>query len=1015
MAIMKIFWNLVHANANTNISNLTTNNLKGVKSVKVVGGGCNGILFRSVFSQEASFSRFLSEMTLDRFRKTRQESDATLLFRPKGKEEKSIATIRIIRPKQFTRVKIPAVAGSSPSVPVSQERPGLEFDVLLETTEFILEEVQEQMAERFQLQETFGDFNAFFFGKRAEIGTYSGSLFNAKDDLQWRNQFISDYDEIFRATKTAEQKARAYLLYDDVVREGYIPSIALNQNSLTEGVVKFTFTMLITGRRILGRIPKARTVRSEKTVITPTTKDNQFGIEEFQFFRKLDPDLPGVFPSPPIPDLPPGGVQTVSLGVEPPTRGSFVEDTRLPGEEPPGDLKTELQNRSLRALEAFVENPSRGDVAPSGTLDHDILIDFVDIDQISPKLASTRSLISGKAPGEKVQAEVLAQDLVTGRLLFEDLAFGQAVSLLDFLISENPSGINQDTIRRLTEIQAILNKRHKGGSGVSFGENTDFEGAKEAAPPLSFSLPKKILDPLFLERVVNELKPLRDLDVNELVEEVLDNTKTSVLKFGLANEKENSLLQSAILFAAIWTRVPDPSGALFSEVEDIFGSGASGNALDFTLDKPTSSFRSLLPKLTAKVTSATSSVLSNSGILKEDIFDSINEKTGVPKRKIPLTEEIVFEASRAAPPVAGSAAFLQAVSTYVLGIVGSIFRSPNLTSLDSVAGTAREIDFKGGLLPKEYFTQNYFEGQKLNPGRERHLVALRSPHARLKGDYLFVSGGTFNSKDYKIITKAGEVTFTEPPDPVEQLLFRLGIITQSSQAKLQQMKDALKDPSFFLFFLGDPRRIRYNSPYVVPSLTLVSALREFSFSAADIPTGAYPFFFPPTTGGLPVQRSYLNPEAQAHFLFFDREPSAENIEGSVKALLAKLGGNEFKNAMDSARDGLRLLLEKPKEGNNPNTTGNPAFRNAFSLDAFKGAGLVQQIAGILENKLGAPVKDIFGLLVMAEIQREGAKLVQSLQDRLKVAVDQLKKGTPTTDVIDQTNKQNRTSVCKLRA
>lgn len=294
MAILKIHWNFVKCAQSTNLKTFARDS--AISFHPNVQPNCRGVYFRTILSEELDFSNVLEEMRFEDIRRARNEPDNSLLYRPKCKGEQSIGVLRIIKPRKFN-----ATSGINVTLDkVNMAARSRDFDVLLETTEFVLEEAQEQMAEKFQLQETFGDFNVFFFGKRAEIFTYSGSLLNAGSNLQWKNQFLSNYDKFLRGTKCAELKARAYFLYDDVIREGFILSAATSQNSTVEGVVKFNFTMLITGKRIMGFVPDSRS----GTLTLDRKPDTKQGITDFQFIRSNDTDLPGVAPGITVKDVP---------------------------------------------------------------------------------------------------------------------------------------------------------------------------------------------------------------------------------------------------------------------------------------------------------------------------------------------------------------------------------------------------------------------------------------------------------------------------------------------------------------------------------------------------------------------------------------------------------------------------------------------------------------------------------------------------------------------------------------
>jgi len=111
--------------------------------------------------------------------------------------------------------------------------------------EFLLQSANEVSQEKYQLVETFGDTVAFFFGTRPKIYQYSGVLLNTAD-YPWRDDWKNNYEETFRGTRCVENKKRAYLTYDYVLREGYILGMNIGQISASPNNVDFNFTMFIT-------------------------------------------------------------------------------------------------------------------------------------------------------------------------------------------------------------------------------------------------------------------------------------------------------------------------------------------------------------------------------------------------------------------------------------------------------------------------------------------------------------------------------------------------------------------------------------------------------------------------------------------------------------------------------------------------------------------------------------------------------------------------------------------------
>jgi len=111
--------------------------------------------------------------------------------------------------------------------------------------EFILQSAQETSQEKYQLIETFGETVGFFFGSRPKLYRYSGTLVNTSDYL-WRDNWKEFYESKLRGTQLVEQKKRAYLTYDFVLREGYILDFSMVQSSAHPNHMDFNFTMFIT-------------------------------------------------------------------------------------------------------------------------------------------------------------------------------------------------------------------------------------------------------------------------------------------------------------------------------------------------------------------------------------------------------------------------------------------------------------------------------------------------------------------------------------------------------------------------------------------------------------------------------------------------------------------------------------------------------------------------------------------------------------------------------------------------
>lgn len=112
-------------------------------------------------------------------------------------------------------------------------------------TDWLLTSVHEERAEKTQIVETFGDTYLFAFGQRPRMLQFAGLLFNTVD-YNWKAIFWENWDNYFRATKLLEQNARMYILFDDVMVEGYPLNAAADQSSSDNNALTFSFSFFVT-------------------------------------------------------------------------------------------------------------------------------------------------------------------------------------------------------------------------------------------------------------------------------------------------------------------------------------------------------------------------------------------------------------------------------------------------------------------------------------------------------------------------------------------------------------------------------------------------------------------------------------------------------------------------------------------------------------------------------------------------------------------------------------------------
>jgi hypothetical protein len=166
------------------------------------------------------------------------------------------ATIRLIRRR------LPGEAVSAD--PLEPQVPWV--NLIPPSTKFFLERVHENREEKVQVLDTFGEFVAFFFGRKPEVYSYSGTLLNAKNH-DWKNEFQENYDNYLRGSQAVKYRATMMLQYDDVLVEGYMLNCQISMEAVADKSVPFAFNLLVLNRSPLNArsIPALRIARSGGT------------------------------------------------------------------------------------------------------------------------------------------------------------------------------------------------------------------------------------------------------------------------------------------------------------------------------------------------------------------------------------------------------------------------------------------------------------------------------------------------------------------------------------------------------------------------------------------------------------------------------------------------------------------------------------------------------------------------------------------------------------------------------
>jgi len=123
-------------------------------------------------------------------------------------------------------------------------------------TNFTLQSVTESRAEKMQLVETFGESYVFFYGEQPRVIACSGMLVNSRDH-NWRAEFWRNYDQNFRGSKLVEKNAIAYLMWDDIIVQGYIIGANARESATDPYQIPFAFNMLVHRYENIGPVVSA--------------------------------------------------------------------------------------------------------------------------------------------------------------------------------------------------------------------------------------------------------------------------------------------------------------------------------------------------------------------------------------------------------------------------------------------------------------------------------------------------------------------------------------------------------------------------------------------------------------------------------------------------------------------------------------------------------------------------------------------------------------------------------------
>lgn len=157
---------------------------------------------------------------------------------------------RGIQLKEDTYATMRVILGNGASLPLvnAGSRNGTVLDGKLHSNDysnFLIQAVNEERAEKSQIVETFGEAFIFFFGERPRMLSIQGILLNTFD-FNWEAEWWFNYDNYLRGTKCVEKDARVFLSYDDVMVSGYIMAAQAGRNAQERNHIPLNIQFFVT-------------------------------------------------------------------------------------------------------------------------------------------------------------------------------------------------------------------------------------------------------------------------------------------------------------------------------------------------------------------------------------------------------------------------------------------------------------------------------------------------------------------------------------------------------------------------------------------------------------------------------------------------------------------------------------------------------------------------------------------------------------------------------------------------
>lgn len=183
----------------------------------------------------------------ERFAKQRSVPRQFNVRRPLRGIQAKPDTYAVLRVLTATGADIPLFDSSSPQTDAQGRGRSSYF------SNFIIQQLDENRAEKSQIVETFGEDYVYFFGEQPRFLSVRGILLNTSD-FNWKSEFWENYELYLRGTRLVEQNARIYFYFDDIVVEGYMVSAGMSGSSDNPHMMPFQFNFYISNYAILSSV-----------------------------------------------------------------------------------------------------------------------------------------------------------------------------------------------------------------------------------------------------------------------------------------------------------------------------------------------------------------------------------------------------------------------------------------------------------------------------------------------------------------------------------------------------------------------------------------------------------------------------------------------------------------------------------------------------------------------------------------------------------------------------------------